>query len=105
MQNVLQSIMINPDRDNPDADPKQLFASIVSTSGYAMCVTKDDSVGVTKDGMRRTRPGEYVLQAKGVASHPGAYVYHHMRDNMGLDAKSMSDAMRYFDDHNKRALV
>ena len=28
-----------------------------------------------------------------------------MRDNMGLDAKSRSDAMRYFDNHNKGALV
>ena len=44
--------MINPDRNNPDAPPKQLIASVVSTSGYAMCVTKDDSVGVTRDNMR-----------------------------------------------------
>ena len=61
VQNMLLSIKINPDRDNPDAEPKQLFASVVSTSGYAMCVTKDDSVGITKDGMRRTNTGEYVL--------------------------------------------
>ena len=84
VQNLLLSITINPNRDNPDAEPKQLFASVVSSSGDVTCVTKDDSVGITKDGMRRTNPGEYVLQAKGVASHPGAYVYHHMRDNMGF---------------------
>ena len=94
VQNVLLSIKINPGRDNPDAEPKQLFASVVSTSGYAMCVTKDDSVGITKDGIRRTNTGEYVLQAKGVASHQGAYIHLHMRDTMGLDAKSRSDAMR-----------
>ena len=82
VQNVILSVMINPDCDNPDAPLKPLFASVVSTSGYAMCVTKDNLIGVVKDGMRQTTPGEYVLQAQGVASQPGAYFYHHMRDCM-----------------------
>ena len=78
VQSLILSVMINPDCDNPDAPLKPLFASVVSTSGYAMCVTKDDSIGVVQEGMRRKTSGEYVLQAQGVASQPGAYFYHHM---------------------------
>ena len=97
--------MINPDHDNPDAPLKQLIAAVVSTDSYAMCVTKDDSVGVPKDSMRRVKPGEYVLQATGMSSHPGAYLYLHMRNIMGLNHKSISDAMRYFNPYSKGTLV
>ena len=40
-----------------------------------------------------------------MSSHPGAYMFLHMHDTMGLDDKLMSDAMRHFDSYNKGALV